>query len=150
AMSPIDLSQFNDDVGITIILGGPRGVIDGASLADIVSGLTRTLQAIGAVADPLYEIEVGINDVSPGSISIRIGFKKILKGAAYGALIYTATQIIPAPKDIIGGLLASYIWDKYKPATPCTTHLREDNRVHIKGDNCDVLIDREVYEMTAR
>ncbi|RZI38322.1 hypothetical protein EGT07_34795, partial [Herbaspirillum sp. HC18] len=121
-MSTIDLSQFRDDDGFTLILGGPDGFIEAASLAKIIIGLTDTVKAIGAVADPDFEIEVGVPDISLGSIRIRTVLRKHYTGMiAGGAIVAVAQAFVPMPKDIIGNLLASYLWDQYKPSTPCKT-----------------------------
>jgi hypothetical protein len=72
-MATIDLSQFHDDTGFSVIPGGPHGVIDRNSLVEILSSLNRTLRAIGAVADPAYQVHVSIAAVRPGNCRTSCG-----------------------------------------------------------------------------
>ena len=150
-MTILDLTQFHDD-GFTVVLGGPVGFIEANSLADIIKGLTAPLTAINAIADPDFDVEVGIPDVSVGSINFRVTLRKHFRGIVAGsAVTFAVTQTVPMPKDIIGNIFASYLWDKYnKPATPCTHTLTADNKMLIQGDGCNVVIDPAVFELMQR
>ena len=67
-----------------MVLGGPDGLIEGQSLAEVMTCLTRTLEAIGAIVDPRFDIEVGIPDIIIGSVKLRVVLRKNFKGFAVG------------------------------------------------------------------
>ena len=146
-MDRIDLRHFQDDDGFTVQFIGPPGLIAVDTLVETLSGFNEALETIGQIVDPDFDIEVYVDSVSPGSVKIGVKLKKKLKKAGVLALAgVVAGTVLPKPREIVTGLFTNYLYDQIKHDEKCTVVLSAD-KVTVKGDNCDVTIAREVYDL---
>lgn len=133
-MDIIDLTQFEND-GFTLKFEGPTGLIRVETLSEALLGFAEALEAIGTIVDPSTEIEVYVDDLSPGSVKIGVKLKKKLKGID-GAVV---------AGTVILGVLTNYLYDLVKVEEKCSVVVSDDT-IRIKGSACDVTVNRKVHE----
>lgn len=133
-MDIIDLTQFEND-GFTLKFEGPAGLIRVETLTEALSGFAEALEAIGTIVDPSTEIDVYVDDLSPGSVKIGVKLKKKLKSIDGAAVAGT----------VILGVLTSYLYDLVKVEEKCSVVVSDDT-VRIMGSGCDVTLGRKVHE----
>jgi hypothetical protein len=139
----IDLTQFEKDGGFTIKLVGPSGLIAADTLIETLAGFSESLCAIGETVNPKFALEVFITSVEPGSVNIVVQLKQHLKR---NAAVYAGAALAT---DIIVGLFTNYVYDLVKPQEACAVDFSEE-KITIKGSNCNVIIPREVYNLRPR
>ncbi|MCV0371462.1 hypothetical protein [Filomicrobium sp.] len=139
-MDKIDFRRFSDN-GFALRLDGPPGFISVDTLSESTLGLTKAIKEINKLVNPEYALEVYVGSVSPGSITINLKLKK----AALAIGLLGGVALAPLSKDIVVALLSNYLYDKLTEE-PCLVDIR-GNRVRIKGDNCDITISKDTYDM---
>jgi hypothetical protein len=141
-MDLIDLTEFDDR--FTIKLVGPPGLIAVNTLIETLAGFSQSLEAIGDAVDPQHELEVFVDYVAPGSINIGVRLKQHLKK---NAKAYTLAAGVTS--QVIVGIFSSYLYDQIKPQQECEVDDGSDI-VIVKGDNCNVKVRRQVYDLKPR
>jgi hypothetical protein len=111
-MDNIDLTQFDEDGGFAVKLVGPPGLIAVDTLIETLAGFSESLQAIGAVVNPQFELEVYVDGVAPGSVNIGVQLRQHLKKNVKSYALAAGVQIII-------GIFSNYLYDQIKPQEKC-------------------------------
>lgn len=141
-MEIIDLRDVEDS-NFEIKLGGLPRRITADTMAEALVGFSAALEEINRLVNPGYSAQLYVEDISPGSVRIRLSLTKTQKAAIAGAAVVLVG-------DIAVELLGNYLYDALNPPPPpalCKTEVLPDGSVKFSADGrCEQILSREAYE----
>lgn len=148
-MQDIDLSQYSDSDGFTLVFYGATLPFDWKTVNETMKGLTQAAKAIGAVIDPDFDIELEISGLMPGSVKLGVSFQKKLSATATALLAAGATQIAPVPHDYIGSVLLASLYQRVDPSEFKDVR-SNDKTVTLVGPSSTLTMTHEAYQFVPK
>ncbi|MGO4682361.1 hypothetical protein [Hyphomicrobium sp. 2TAF46] len=134
-MQEIDLSRYSDHEGFTLVFQGASLPFDWKTLEETMKGLRQAAKAIGEIVDPDFEIDIEIGGITPGSVKLKVTFRKKLKDAAGAALVgVLVTQTAAVPHDYVGALLLKALYDRSSPQAQYEVSSTEETVTTVSSD----------------